>query len=1117
MRKSRHIYSLLIFLSFAVIPSLLLPSATPAEDDLNEIAYQNRFLLKAGTVLNSEGKGDCLIFPYYDVRKIDGNSQITEINIENFGENGIAARLRFREWSRGKEIFSKGIWIPSKGVWNGRIESNEEGTNAIITSTGDIIYRSDSNSFYVMNSLSLGVPFSTRNIRAAKGESTLYGYLEVIGEEKTSAGNNGGKVARLAKKERDCPNTLRGTAAIQRIEDAVSMAYDAVAIGNFSRGQGSLFRSPGSPYPRLDNCEDTLDQLEFQLSKWEVFGPYSVTPSNQARTSLILAFPTKFFHYQSGRRANQVNNPFEGSSEASGDPLKSTLSKDGNDLPADSTVRLPFSVNVVGLYKNYFGDPTGIDNVSMSTFYYESGEVKLTADNLAQRVLIQDYEYLQERFTMYRGLPSVGLVLREYNNSGQTDGSIIPVEFSAVWEASDFESVFIPATPNGPSFGTTGVSYIYSVGGSASSLGHPIQYLIDWGDGTNSGWLDVGTTSASKTWTIGGVYPVRAKARCSLHTDIVSSWSNSLVVTIESVSTPTLVTGPVEGIPNVAYSYTASGSVSSGGHPVEYQFDWGDSTTSDWGPGTQSKTWIAGGVYVVKARARCGLHPAVMSEWTSGLTVTIESVSTPTKPTGPSVGSIGVTYSFSTGGAVSNLGHPVQYQFDWGDGTLSTWGSSTQTKSWNTFGDFNIRARARCATDPTVISDWSEELSFTIEFVSAPSQPIGNLNGMRNKPYIYTASGAISTNNHALEYQFDWGDGSTSTWTAAGVDPDTGVTSASQTKVWTSSGTYLVRARARCKLHAEIVSDWSSGLPVVIEYTSTPVTPSGPTSGTVGEGYFYTTGGSTVDSGHQVQYRFDWGDGTTSEWLPVGITGVGKAWTAPGTYAVRAQARCAIHTVVISDWSPALSVTIVPGPPPQVETISTPFIQAQGTITGRINIPYTFTFQSGVSNLGHPVQHQFDWGDGTFSAWGATPTKAWSTPGTYTVRVKARCTQHPSVMSEWSSGVFVVIDSISTPQPPTWDDKPADGLGQVVVLYHFSTAGGSTSQIGQAIQYRFNWGDGSDSGWLDVGTTEATHAYALQGVYTVTVEARGYWYLSASGTTEHISDRSAALMVTIRP
>ena len=1409
--------------SFIFFTLLLCSSGLYAADDPNEVAYQSRFSLKSGTILNSEGKGDSLIFPYYDVRMVDGKHQVTQIQIENVGEYGIAAKLRINEWLRGREVFSKDIWIPSSGVWTGTIEINEDGTNALLTSSDNVISSYDPNSFSLSNPLSSGSLFSTRYILKKKGDSTLYGYIEAIGEEKTSPDNIDGNVGRLAKSDRDCPNTLKGSALINRVEDGVSMSYDAMAIGNFSRGQGSLFRSTGSSFPRLDTCEDSLDQLEFQLSKCEISGSYSLDPSTQSRTSFIVAFPTKHFHYQNGGRINQVDNPFEAPRETGSEVLGTTLSEDEETI-ADSEISLPFSVNVIGLYKGDSPSLTGIDNVSLPTGSSELGEAILTSDSLSQRSLIPDFEdYFvpnQGRFMMYRGVPAVGLVLQESRDAGQPSATLTPVGYSRCMTPSNVEVILTPAVPSGPTFGLAGTSYTFTASGASSTLGHAIQYFFDWGDGTNSDWLPVGTESASKTWTTGGGFTVRVMARCATHTGILSKWSEGLAVTIESVSAPTLLVGPIQGIPNQSYSYTASGAISTAGHPVEYQFDWGDGTTSDWGPGTRSKAWAVGGPYNIKARARCALHTTVVSDWTSELTVTIELVSVPSTPVGPNLGSVGASYSFSTGGSTSNLGHRVEYQFDWGDGTFSPWGSSTQSKSWNILGTFLIKARARCAIDTSVMSDWSSAFTFDIETISIPSPPTGPINGMRGVPYsfsttgavsssghtlqyqfdwkgdgvtdlspwgeatqtkswttsgvytvrvrardsihqtlvtgwssglvvviefvnppttltgptsgtvgqiyayvvggassdsgdpvqyqfdwgdgtnsgwlpvgvlsvgktwadpgtytvkaqarcaihtkvvsdwsagisvtintlpqsekisapttpvgpnlgnlgtayafstggsistlghtveyqfdwgdgtfspwgsstqsrswstygrfvikararcvidtsvmsdwsseglifvielvtvpsqpfgplavmrgqpnTYTASGAVSNVGDPLEYQFDWGDGSFSAWIAATVDPVTSTTQATAQKIWTTSGTYTVRARARCSIHQALVTGWSSGLLVVVEFISTPVVPTGSMNGTVGDGYLYTTGGSSSDRGDPVQFQFDWGDGTTSEWLPIGTTSVGNAWTNPGTYAVRAHARCGIHTNVISDWSPVLTVTIKPGSPPQPEKISTPFIEAYGPtdrgsiystgnlISGRKNILYSFSFQPGVSNLGHTTEHQFDWGDGTFSEWGGPYTKAWATSRPtpfYTIKVRARCKQHPTVVSDWSSGLYVVIDYITTPGKATWDDQPVDGLGHVGVPYHFSTPGGSTSEIGQEIQYRFHWGDTTDSnsGWLPVGTTTASYTYAKQGTYTVRVDARGWWYLGADGNTEHFSYYSEELMVTIRP
>ncbi|MBN2029249.1 T9SS type A sorting domain-containing protein, partial [bacterium] len=99
---------------------------------------------------------------------------------------------------------------------------------------------------------------------------------------------------------------------------------------------------------------------------------------------------------------------------------------------------------------------------------------------------------------------------------------------------------------------------------------------------------------------------------------------------------------------------------------------------------------------------------------TAYFTETEETISTPTTPTGPSSGTAGETLTFSTGGAVSNLGHDVEYRFDWGDGNISAWGSSTQSYFWNSEGYNLVAAQARCATHTSVESEWSSTKIVTI-------------------------------------------------------------------------------------------------------------------------------------------------------------------------------------------------------------------------------------------------------------------------------------------------------------------------------------------------------------------------------------------------------------------
>jgi uncharacterized delta-60 repeat protein len=113
----------------------------------------------------------------------------------------------------------------------------------------------------------------------------------------------------------------------------------------------------------------------------------------------------------------------------------------------------------------------------------------------------------------------------------ETDGS--PSDQSdAVFTIVAVETISAPTAPAGPASGATGVNYSYSTAGSASNLGHELQYFFDWDDGTDSGWLAVGTTSASHSWAAAGTYDVRAKARCAVHMGVESPWSASHAVIV---------------------------------------------------------------------------------------------------------------------------------------------------------------------------------------------------------------------------------------------------------------------------------------------------------------------------------------------------------------------------------------------------------------------------------------------------------------------------------------------------------------------------------------------------------------------------------------------------------
>ena len=84
-----------------------------------------------------------------------------------------------------------------------------------------------------------------------------------------------------------------------------------------------------------------------------------------------------------------------------------------------------------------------------------------------------------------------------------------------------------------------------------------------------------------------------------------------------------------------------------------------------------------------------------------------EEVSGPGTPSGNTGPLVGVEYIYMTTGATSNLGHMLEYEFDWGDGTVSGWSERlTWKKTWSDVSTKNIIVTARCKihTNKTSVS-----------------------------------------------------------------------------------------------------------------------------------------------------------------------------------------------------------------------------------------------------------------------------------------------------------------------------------------------------------------------------------------------------------------------------
>ena len=179
-----------------------------------------------------------------------------------------------------------------------------------------------------------------------------------------------------------------------------------------------------------------------------------------------------------------------------------------------------------------------------------------------------------------------------------------------------------------------------------------------------------------------------------------------------------------------------------------------------------------------------------------------------------------------------------------------------------------------------------------------------------NESVTFTAS-ATDPDGDNVAIRFDWGDGNTSDWSSYVSSGQ----SVSMSHIWTSVGTYYVKAQA--KDMNGVTSGWSSAHKIVITgANNSPNAPvvSGPDSAQVNESVTFTASATDPD-GDNVAIRFDWGDGNTSNWSSYVSSGqsvsMSHTYTNAGTYYVKAQARDV--NGALSGWSSAHEIVIYSG------------------------------------------------------------------------------------------------------------------------------------------------------------------------------------------------------------
>ena len=253
----------------------------------------------------------------------------------------------------------------------------------------------------------------------------------------------------------------------------------------------------------------------------------------------------------------------------------------------------------------------------------------------------------------------------------------------------------------------------------------------------------------------------------------------------------------------------------------------------------------------------------------------------------------------------------------------------------------------------------------------------------------------------------------------------------------------------------------------------------GPSSCETASTCSYTAAADDPD-GDRIRYRFDWGDGETSDTDPV-VSGTpataGHPWAVEGTYTVRARA--VDGDGLVGEWSDPREVTVsgAPNTPPAAPAM--PSGPAEGTAGQGL------TF-SGVAMDpdGDSVALEWEWGDGSTEDSGLHPSATeverihrWQQAGTYAVKVRA-IDEH-GASSPWSGSLEVRIDPptvvvIPLAETPTGSWNLGSAATRRKEAQSFTAAGTTLTSVRLGFARVRN-----PSGWIQVSIREGLYAAPL--------------------------------------
>jgi len=369
----------------------------------------------------------------------------------------------------------------------------------------------------------------------------------------------------------------------------------------------------------------------------------------------------------------------------------------------------------------------------------------------------------------------------------------------------------------------------------------------------------------------------------------------------------------------------------------------------------------------------------------------------------------------------------LSYTWDFGDGTTST--ATNPTKSFTQTGTYTVTLTAVNGNSPGCNAVTSQTINVVGSNAAFVANPVSLQCQADNS---FTMTNESSSNSSSLFYQWDLGDGTTSTET-------------NPVKSYNNPGTYTIKLIAN--------TTGASGCPDTITHTVT-VYPSPVANFNVNQetqckksSQFTFTNESTVSAG-SLHYVWDFGDGTTA-----GDQNPNKVYGTAGTYTVILQAINNTNGGCISTYSKTVTVG----------GLQAAFVPNPVSIQCFKNNSFTMTNESS-SGGGGSLYYVWNLGNGTTST-ETNPVVSYAETGTYNVTLVAKLTN-----STCTDTITRPVHIYASPSAGFYTNLVSSTNSTSTI--HFTN---TSSTSNGTLHYNWYFGDGNNSTSVD---DQPTHTYA---------------------------------------